>query len=896
MKLQRIRVEQLRQFRQPFELANLAPGLNLLAGPNEAGKSTLVRAIRAAFFERHRSTSVDDLSPWGESSAAPSVEIDFEFGGTNYRLAKRFLHRKRCHLQVDARELDGEEAEQHLAELLGFQFPGRGASKPEHWGIPGLLWIEQGSAQDMHAPLGHASDHLRQALQQSMTEVAASQGDEVIAQVRSERELLLTATGKPRGAYATVIGEHEAAQQRLAELDRRIASYREQVDTLGRLQQESAAERDSRPWDALRTQQQAAEKQLAAIRTLAAQLDTDRSALRQGADTLALLQAQRDNAQEQQQQLQRRHADLQEAARLLQDAQAAHARRDQQRDAAEQALLQADQQLQQARDAARRVELAQRIREAQARIDTLDDTITRADIAQQQLQEQRSLAAASAIDKAELSRLRSQHARLAELEIRQQAVATRVRYALSAQAEITLGGQALVGSGEQLLTSATQLRIGDWGQLQIIPGGADLAALARESAELRVEHEAALQAVGLSRLSDAETRFAAWQQAQHDIELASRALAHLAPRGVDALRQERAQLAARVQQDRAQMAPADTTTANLGNDTSGAHEAGPVSQAATLEQASAGQKQAQAHLDTVARQAGEARLQLGQAQTRRDAAQQEYDALLAALDDPQRRQRALDNQAQIATVQAQQQGLSQRIDTRQREVDAARPDILEQDVERLRRSAEQAQQQYNERQNAMTLLQGKLEEAGAQGLEEEYAGQLLRTRAAARRQQELALQAQALDLLLGLLESRRSALTRRLQAPLHQHIQRYLELLFAQATLDIGEDLAPGRLHRTDSRGAASSGSITELSFGAREQMGVIARLAYADLLREAGRPTLIILDDALVHSDTQRLEQMKRILFDAAQRHQVLLFTCHPELWRDLGAAPRAISSTSAA
>ena len=34
--------------------------------------------------------------------------------------------------------------EEHLAELLGFAFAGKGASKAEHWGIPGLLWIEQG--------------------------------------------------------------------------------------------------------------------------------------------------------------------------------------------------------------------------------------------------------------------------------------------------------------------------------------------------------------------------------------------------------------------------------------------------------------------------------------------------------------------------------------------------------------------------------------------------------------------------------------------------------------------------------------------------------------------------------------------------------------------------------
>lgn len=41
--------------------------------------------------------------------------------------------------------------------------------------------------------------------------------------------------------------------------------------------------------------------------------------------------------------------------------------------------------------------------------------------------------------------------------------------------------------------------------------------------------------------------------------------------------------------------------------------------------------------------------------------------------------------------------------------------------------------------------------------------------------------------------------------------------------------------------------------------------------------PTLLILDDALVHSDNQRLDQLKRVIYDASQRHQVLLMTCHP-------------------
>jgi uncharacterized protein YhaN len=83
---------------------------------------------------------------------------------------------------------------------------------------------------------------------------------------------------------------------------------------------------------------------------------------------------------------------------------------------------------------------------------------------------------------------------------------------------------------------------------------------------------------------------------------------------------------------------------------------------------------------------------------------------------------------------------------------------------------------------------------------------------------------------------------------------------------------------------------VDALSFGAREQLRLISRFAYADLLAAARKPTLLILDDALVHSDDSRLAQMKRVIFDVAQRHQVLLFTCHPNAWRDLGVSVRGI------
>ena len=141
MKLQRLHLENFKRFRAPFTLDGLDSGLNLFTAPNEAGKSTLVEAIRAAFFERHRSSTVEHLRPWGDSAATPTVVLDFHINDKPCRLTKAFLGKKRCKLQLDGRALDGNEAEEHLAQLLGFSLPGKGASKAEHMGIPGLLWI-----------------------------------------------------------------------------------------------------------------------------------------------------------------------------------------------------------------------------------------------------------------------------------------------------------------------------------------------------------------------------------------------------------------------------------------------------------------------------------------------------------------------------------------------------------------------------------------------------------------------------------------------------------------------------------------------------------------------------------------------------------------------------------
>jgi len=76
------------------------------------------------------------------------------------------------------------------------------------------------------------------------------------------------------------------------------------------------------------------------------------------------------------------------------------------------------------------------------------------------------------------------------------------------------------------------------------------------------------------------------------------------------------------------------------------------------------------------------------------------------------------------------------------------------------------------------------------------------------------------------------------------------------------------------------------LSRGTREQVYLCLRLGTLDYL-DRGRESLpLILDEALVHWDAKRREQLYPVLAKVAKRRQVVLFTCHEELAQEAGAA----------
>lgn len=871
MKLTRVRLEQVRQFRDPLEIDQLEDGLNIFTGPNESGKSTIARAIRAAFFERYRTKSVDDLIPWGDSAAAPHVELDFEIGGKPYALSKTFIKSVRCNLYAGSRVLDGEEAENHLAALLGFQFAGRGESKPEHWGIPGLLWVEQGTGQDVHAAVGHAVDHIRSVLQGALGDVASSGGDEILERISSERGLLLTGGGKPRGAYEESLKRRAALFEEIEHLDRLIEEYQQQVDRLAHLLEEHAHDEASRPWATLRAQQKQAEEARERLRSVERALEEDRRRLSQAGGTLKLLQDSLSEREARERDLQQRSSALSDLQQRLDKAKSQSEELKARKEEALATLQHAKEASRWSKNEAESVRLLDQAMELRAKKETLESQVAACEDLTRQAAGLRVTLGALQMDPKVLEELRGKKRALRENAIREEAAATLLEFDLLPGAALSLDGVVIEGRVEHRVIKASEIQIPEVGHIRVAPGGGDLEALALTRSDLEATIQGLLSRLGVRSLDEAEERFLKLQQAQSQLKELERDLVRMAPQGLDALRASLEDCSARLR---------------ILEETVGRMPALPEgTKVLSMEEAGTQLDQTQRIYDDVSEQLQKTDIRSASTLAELEAAQKEVQRLQGALSDPEEARRLQETRARLVETRAEIEVLSGQIGCQQAELEQARPDILDQDIERYRKSADLAQGKYDTRKVEIVRLQAQLQEAGAQGLEEQRGELSIQLEQEERRVAELGRRAKALDLLKDMLEAKRHALTKRLQAPLQKHLNNYLRLMFPGASIVIDDDLSPGALLR-----GGTTSTFDALSFGAREQMGLISRLAYADLLKEAGRPTLILLDDVLVHSDTGRLQAMKRVITDAATRHQVLLFTCHPEDWADMGVETRGL------
>ena len=140
--------------------------------------------------------------------------------------------------------------------------------------------------------------------------------------------------------------------------------------------------------------------------------------------------------------------------------------------------------------------------------------------------------------------------------------------------------------------------------------------------------------------------------------------------------------------------------------------------------------------------------------------------------------------------------------------------------------------------------------------------------------------AKTVELLYAVLTEAERAAKETFLRPVAERVQPYLRLLLPGTELKLNEEMNIVGLQR-----GVVEEKFESLSLGTREQLAVLTRLAFADLMREHGQPATVLLDDAIVFADDQRFDRMLHILQKAAQHLQIIVLTCRERDYQAAGA-----------
>jgi chromosome segregation ATPase len=877
MKLQTIRVEGFKRFRDPLTISDLEPGINLIAAPNGRGKSTIAEAVRVAFLERHKTQSLGEtLAPWSQPGATPTVQIQFERQGKVHRLSKAFGNKKSCTLVIDGgSQLTGEEAEQHLSDMLSFRFSAKGASKAEHQGVPGLLWVQQGTSGQIVTQVDNAHEYISRALSDDLGELAASEGDRVIQRVEDELALLQTKlTGRPTGEFARASQTLAAKNQEYQALQERIRKYEEQVDRFAALQRTHAEGERTRTWEEQRAEVVQARQKLQQLHGVATQLREVQLQAEITKGEIARLQSALLALDQEDSAVAEREADVTSARARLEQEEASLAMADTALNSAREKDSGARLAAAAARDTATKASHEAALATARQRKGEIEAQLKLVEVQQGELAEKQGADARLKGFAKAGARLTPKENALAAVKAKLEAVATRLEYTLKASG-VSLAGQALTGAGSRTIAEPAEIVIEGIGSIRVLPGAKDLAQLQADVERAQCDLEQLLRGMGAGTAEEARDREGDLTQAEADVLRINQVIAGLAPAGVDALRGQVNTAQGEIEQHEAALAALPQI--EYGG------EILAVKLAEAQEQVTQRSlRDAQQTFDT-------ARTEVAKAQEQVRLAEGEHKSAQSKVSAPGRDDLRRGLEADLVTADAKQRTQNDEANRLSEQIEAARPDLLEADIKRLTASADALEAAHGGVKMQLDVLAGELRAQGALGLQEEAAALADEVGRLARQVADRTRRAAALRHLLQVLTDKRAEVARSIRAPLQKHINHYLEIQFPGSKIELDEGLRPQRITRAGPFGT-ETGQFEELSGGEREQIGVIARLAYADLLKEAGKPTLVMLDDSLVNCDLDRLAQMKRVIYDAAKRHQILIFTCHEELWRDVGVAPRTL------
>ena len=924
MRLSSIRMEGVGAFRSAVEISDLGPGLNVLAAPNETGKSTLFRGAYALITEK-RGIASQKLPPdlvSGEKEPA-IIAAEFEIDGVRWQLMRRFHSRPSAALTRagSTESYRNEDVNTKLAELIA---GGRNLEQ-----ILPLTWVGQGKSFDWYQPDEDVQSELKRTF---VNEAAAVTGQGDLGVVRKRvAERLDTLIGKPapsgersRNAAGALVPKAKtqlrALQEHVRDLGIQVDELRvvrDQGDTFRADRLKAVARQaeldcdgeDARLANALAVQTEAirtAGGARAAWEAAKSKVNLKEHAHNEAVKAVEMLdQLARDTAEMQELGVQahERRALAGAMRAVVQDLEA-------ERQNAVAVLNRAEAQAEaQAATEAERVQVTAARERAVEQLADLESNLVKAAELDQQIATVRETITGNPAAPDVNRKLTAIETELAGLNAAAGAEAprVRVRYTDSSSAPFQVDGAPLADGAVLSPTRRITIEVPGLGAIEIEPAlTADSQARDERLLGLAQQRDDHLKELGVADEDEARQRAEERAAAANALQGLQAKREALSQNGFDLTEEARHALQGRLEACDERLA--ELVVACTEDD----QPVVDVRQArATLNSATEAYRDKVQALALCEREIerGDDRLEVltKSCAEARESLPAEIVAGLPELDHASQDDfaaPALRMQDRLATA-ATDLELAKDTATEHAKACQSQETIAswQKEIASLEALIEQRRAERGALREQIAHLDGQLERLGGpRSVKEELetlADDLEEAKAAVARTE---VEAEGLCLL-------EKELAQEMRQAQKSVIGPFVEKITALATpvlelsrpdaIHLAPDLANISVRRNATTAVAGTwGKPTRspdrsrpgLSGGTREQIALIARLAAADQLRRSGITLPIVLDDALVFSDDQRRQKMFEMLADIASRHQVVVLTCHQSsfapLIKDHGAS----------
>ncbi len=871
MILRSIRLHNVRRFTDPVIVRGIEPGLNVLAAPNEKGKSTILDALHAMFFRDRKSFDKRIKSLVPHAGGTPKVIAEIERDGTVFRLEKSWGRGSGKSVKVfvgDRLHRQADDAEEWI----------RGVMKPPERGGPaGLLWVRQGQVGfDLGDKRSKEGAHLarRNMLTSSIeSEVDAMTGGRKmeVAQARCDEELgrYVTATrrekkGGPLTACRLQVDEIAA---RVQGLKQKSIQLKEELTDRKRKRRILDDLRDPDGEAERRRRLEEAEKAYAAAHRHAQQLENARTL-----EDSKRLEAER--AKDRCDTLLRDVLERGQAMDEYQRAKKAAAEVAQDVDRYNEALVHQDTLWKEAIKAAERARTALELSRRRDNMVTVE--ARRAELVsrlEQALVARRELETARAEERTEVppeevERLGAMvaHIRSLQRDRDREATAITMNYVPGQEGAVRMGTRDLEHGMRIAIPEGTLLDIAGIGRLRI---HADQRVDDASLRAARNKLQSRLQSLGHNSIEDARASLGRRQAAGERRRDAEVKLRGVAPDGIDRLR---AHLAELPEEDEMVLGALLMPDARLLD----------AKARRDLEVAVEAKEHARRH-------ASEAERRLERLAATQDSAEarlRRVRVVLQGIEEPD---------VEVARREATHARLLKELKVREKmryALEEAAPDMsdVRSRLERARSVIARADEEKARLREVLAKLDTSIELQDGNAVEEELADAQEQLVAAEIRLKEILHEVAVLVRLKKALTKAQKAARDRYVDPVKKELLPLLRMMWpgGQISWD-AEEILPDTFER-----AGTTEKFSVLSGGTQEQIAILVRLAFARMLARRGTPAPAILDDAIVYTDDDRIEAMFDVLTRQAKDLQIIVLTCRQKAFRELGGKALRIEPAS--